>query len=367
MRQGGFSPTMKRCAVWLVTAFTLACVAESAEAQIVRNFTTRYTTNDRGNYVFVGNTVMTCPDAASGCANARIQAGSLTNNQDFTMVNVDVDAVETGANSSSATLTLPSGSTVKYAALYWGAVSSSAARNLAKLRTPASATYSTITAGQLDVSGTAYHAFADVTSLIAAGGSGVYTVADVKATTGANAYGGWGLVVVYADATELPHNVTLFDGFASIQSGGGAANATVSGFVTPPAGTVNAKVGLLAYEGDFSNPGDSFRVNGIALTNALNPANNIFNSTISNLGTHVTAKTPHYLNQLGFDIDSVDATGNIANSATSAALQFAPGSDNYLPGVLVFSIDVFQPLLAPNFVKTVTDVNGGLVTPGDVL
>ena len=160
--------------------------------------------SDRGNYLFVGNTLMTCPDAASGCANARIQSGSLTNNQDFTMVNVDVDAVETGANSSSATLTLPPGSTVKYAALYWGAVSSSAARNITKLRTPASSTYSTVTAGQLDVSGTAYHAFADVTALVTAGGSGVYTVADVKATTGTNNYAGWGLVVVYAGhyATE---------------------------------------------------------------------------------------------------------------------------------------------------------------------
>jgi large repetitive protein len=180
IRSGGFAAMARRGAAFAGAMLVIAGMAATADAQIVRNFTSRYSTTDRGNYLFVGNTLMTCPDASSSCAAARTQGGSLTNNQDFTMVAVDVDPAEPGANSSSATLTLPAGSTVKYAALYWGATSSSAARNIARLRTPAGSTYSTITAGQLDVSGTAYHAFSDVTSLVTAAGSGVYTVADAK-------------------------------------------------------------------------------------------------------------------------------------------------------------------------------------------
>ncbi len=353
--------------VALQAALMLTVLGTSAEAQVVRNFTSRYTNTDRGNFVAIGNTLMTCPDATSTCAAARAGTGSINNNQDFAMIAVDVDTTDAAANSSSATLALPAGSTVRFAGLYWGAASSSAARNIAKLRTPASSAYNTLTASQLDASGTAYHAYADVTSLVTAAGSGVYTVADVKAVTGANSYAGWSLVVVYSDSTESPHNVTVFDGYAIVASGGGSVSIPVSGFVTPPSGTVNTRIADVAYEGDLGSPGNSVKLNSIALTNAVNPANNYFNSTISLLGAHVTTKTPNYVNQLGFDIDTTDASGILTNSATSATAVFSPGSDNYFPGVLVFSTEIFQPLLAPNFTKTVSDVNGGLLTPGDVL
>ena len=345
----------------------LGCFVTSADAQVVRNFTSRFSQTDRGNFLSIGNTLMTCPDSDTACASARAGTGTKTNNQDFTMVPVDVDTVDPGANSSSATLTIPGGSTVRFAALYWGAISSSAARNQARLRIPGSSTYNSLTASQLDVSGTYYHAFVDVTALVAAVGSGTYTVADVKATTGTNTYAGWNLVVVYTNAAETPHNVNVFDGFAFVASGTSAVTLNLSGFITPPAGVVNTQLSVMAYEGDLGNPGNSLKLNSTTITNAVNPANNFFNSTISLLGANVTTKSPNYVNQLGYDLDTVDASGILPNGATSATATCSPGSDNYLPGVMVFSTEVYRPLIAPSYSKTVSDVNGGVVTPGDIL
>ena len=42
---------------------------------------------------------------------------------------------------------------------------------------------------------------------------------------------------------------------------------------------------------------------------ANNPVTNPFNSSISRLGTRISAKNPDHLNQLGFDADVIDATG----------------------------------------------------------
>ena len=67
--------------------------------------------------------------------------------------------------------------------------------------------------------GVDYESFADVTSRVAAAGSGTYTVANVQASAGPTSYAGWALVVAY-QAPGLPlRNLTVFDGYASINSG----------------------------------------------------------------------------------------------------------------------------------------------------
>lgn len=50
----------------------------------------------------------------------------------------------------------------------------------------------------------------------------------------------------------------------------------------------DAKLGVVTYEGESSNEGDSLEFNGVALTDALNPADNFFNSSRSYLGTPVS-------------------------------------------------------------------------------
>ncbi len=123
---------------------------------------------------------------------------------------------------------------------------------------------------------------------------------------------------------------------------------------------------MVAYEGDLGLTGDSMSLDSVALSDTLNPSNNFFNSTISNLGTSVTTKTPNYKNQLGFDAKIVDASGIVPNGATGASFQVQTTSDQYFPGVVTTAIDLYAPQLVST--KTVTDLTqSGPIQPGDVI
>ncbi len=350
-----------------VVVLLLGAIAPGAHAQIVRGFGTRFSTNQRGDFTIVGNTVMTCPNGGA-CTNARGGTGGKVNDNDWNMAYVDVDGDATTFSSSSATLTLPSGTTVLWAGLYWGGYTYNAARGTVRLLTPAMAAYQSLTATQLDAFGAAYQGFVDVTAQVRSAGSGSYRVANVTSTPNtANVYGGWSLVVVWADPSQPVRNLVVFDGYANV-SGTTSVNLAVSGFVTPPAGVVNTRLGVVSYEGDLGFTGDSFSLDGTALSDAVNPANNFFNSSISRYGVAVTDKNPNYSNQLGFDIDLVNASGVLPNSATSATIQLATNGDTYYPGVVAFATDLYAPVFdAAGFTKTVTDLNGGVASPGDVL
>ena len=79
---------MKRLLLWLaLLSLSLA------QAQVVRNFTSRYSTNTTGNIVLIGNTLMTCSTAAGAlnstqCANARAGtiSGGFASNNSYNMI-----------------------------------------------------------------------------------------------------------------------------------------------------------------------------------------------------------------------------------------------------------------------------------------
>src|SRR4029079_15248711 len=97
----------------LLTTLVVAAPAHAADTP----FSVRYAQTLHGNLSAVGNTLMTCPTAASNCAAAR--SGSPYSDNDFTMGYVDIDSDSSTFDSSSATVTLPAGSTVAWAGLYW--------------------------------------------------------------------------------------------------------------------------------------------------------------------------------------------------------------------------------------------------------
>ncbi len=353
--------------VLAVLALATLALAPAAHAQIVRNFGTRFSTNQPGDFTIVGNTIMSC-NGGGGCGNARNGSGNNVNDNDWNMVYVDVDGDATTFSSSSAVLTLPATASVLWAGLYWGGYSNNAARGTVRLLTPAMASYQSLTSTQLDNYAGTYQGFVDVTTQVRAAGSGSYRVANVYSTPNtANVHGGWSLVVVYADATQPSRNLVVFDGYANV-AGTTSVNLAVSGFVTPPAGVVNTRLGVVTYEGDLGYTGDAFTLNGTALSNATNPAANFFNSSISRYGVRVADKNPNYANQLGFDIDLVSASGLLPNSATSATIRLSTNGDTYYPGMVAFATDLYAPVFdAAGFTKSVTDLNGGTPSPGDVL
>jgi uncharacterized repeat protein (TIGR01451 family) len=345
-------------------------------------FSIAYQTSAPGDIVIIGNTMMTCSLTDLKCADARngvANPPASNNNNAYVMANVNVDSqpappgVGAIASSSTAGLTIPPGASVLWAGLYWGAVSGNAARTQVRLKTPLG-TYLPVTANwiaELGGAASKYQAAATVTAIVSAGGSGNYTLADLR-TTVSGKYGGWALVVVYQLNTAPFRNLTVFDGFLDVPLNG-TLDIPVGPFLAPTSVANTAKVGLVAYEGDFGVSNDAMLLNGVSLSNSVNPANNIFNSSISGPSGALTDKTPNYVNQLGFDIDVFQApVGAIGSGATSAVVRMNSGADPgtaeaYIPGVITTAIDIYVPNLSASLTKTVVDLNGGVLNPDDVL
>ena len=322
-----------------------------------RAFSIRFETNDEGDITAAANTLMTCPASDANCAAA--QGGGNFNNNNFVMTYVDVDADPSTFDSSSADLSIPAGGTVLFAGLYWGgdvsagtggvAAPDPTANGTVQLAVPGGA-YAAVTASQLDTSTSQpsrYQGFADVTGRVAAAGSGTYTVADVQGGTGNDRYGDWALVVAYHDQNQPARNLTVFDGFQTVSGANPSIDIPVSGFITPLTGPVNTTLGFITHEGDRALTGDFARLDATTLSDAVDPPNNFFNSTISYHGSLVSTKNPDYQNQLGFDTDLMDASGLLANGANSATIHEETGGETFLPGVITFATDLYAPKILP--------------------
>ncbi|ABW30179.1 conserved domain protein [Acaryochloris marina MBIC11017] len=414
----------------LVTAATTSLAFFPTAAQAQRTFTTRNAFQLRGRTTIFGNPVTTCSTTvgpnSGNCTTAQQTTstpgnnGLLTNNA-YWMDYVDIDSDIDTFNSSSATYNFPTGNPgfqIVWAGLYWAGDTSQGGtfngnpvgveaptpsnRGQMLLKIPGSSIYQTINATTLDViSSTRYSAFADVTSLVQSGGSGTYTGANIQTGKGEDRYGGWALIVVYADDTEILRSMTIFDGFQGVGSSS-PLTTTISGFLTPNAGPFESSIGAFISEGDVGFFGDQFLIDGdgnnsdgdatdqpfVNVSDSENPASNFFNSSSSlfetRIGTSTNVNTPDgkmlgpigrnpaFPNLLAMDIDIVEAEDNsgtaiMQNNATEAGLQFTSQGDVYYPTAFFFSVEVFQPVLTQNFTKTVTDVNGGDLNPGDIL
>ena len=298
-------------------------------------------------------------------------------------------------SSSSADLNLTSCSRVLFAGLYWGASQGTNGTNVSwitgetsiKLRLPGAGTYTTVTSIQTDyhngtlVPGlphTGYRSFANITSLInTTNPNGTYTVADVVGPLGiVNGSGGWTIVVAFTNPSQLPRNLTIFDGSAIMNGGDPPLFVGVSGFLTPPSGPVSCELGAIVYDGDrvsqdeFSFKQDSNRLVGTYASqtpNATSNLNDMWNSTLSYKGTSVLTRNPAHLNTHGYDADIIDVPniGNIVlgNSRTTASIRFSSPSENYFIHCVSTSIAVYTPSFT--FDKTSSDINGGILRAGD--
>ncbi len=380
-----------RTAVLLL--FVLILSAESL-ADVRRPFTTRYTTNAHGDIYIVGNVSITADPADPNAAAA--QAGGNFNNNAFNMVHVDIDTNGTTFNSSNASFFLPAGSSVLWAGLYWGADIQNADGGvvappggffpantlLGQVKFSTGGGYQTINSEiplDFNAGNYRYQGFAEVTNLIRnqfPGTSRTYTLANLQAATGTGPshYAGWSLVVAVENPSDPLRHFNIFDGFAQVDPATPNVTTTVSGFLTPLSGAFDTHVGMVAYEGDLATSGDFFQINTTSISDALNPVNNFFNSSITRFGTRISAKNPDYVNQLGFDIDVANYTCDpafppclISNGDTTANLTFGMTGDWYYPGVLTFAIDIHDPVLEGQVVKSYIDLNGGGINPGDII
>ena len=366
-----------------------ALLAAPGTAMADRAFSARFSTNTQGDIAIAANSIESCLDALAVCANVRNAVGGAVagnNNNERTMTWVDVDGDPATFDSSSATLTLPTGASVLFAGLYYGGRLNAGtggsqppnpgARNTVLFKAPGDAGYRSLTASQVDDSSTQYQGFVNVTGIVAAAGAGPYTTANVQLGTGRSdsSSGGWALVVVYGDSAAPSRNLSVFDGMQTV-TGSGTVTIPLSGFQTPLSGPVTSTVGIVTYEGDLGTPGDGAAIQGgsgvfTALSNAVNPGppatsasnSNVFNSTISNAGAFVTSRTPSFQNNLGYDADLFSTTGVLGNAQTSTQVRLSTQGDAYQPGVVTLATDLYAPRITAT--KTVNSATASL---GDTL
>lgn len=321
-----------------------------------RPYEERNAMNLQGNFKVLANTNLEC---VSGCP-----ATPTTNNPGANMGYVDIDSDGATQNSSSATLTLPVGATVQWAGLYWGGMYSSTFAGITnptgldidqvQFRTPGTGGYSIINSEVRNVETTSFAgwnsfmSFAEVTSLVQAGGNGNYFVADIALATGRSftgPYGGWNLIVIYEDPTELSRNIAVWDGFEFF--GFGANDSfTVTGLLTPSSGAFESHAAYFGFDGEANRTGDFVSIEGTSLSNGLNPANNTLNGTISEFGVDLGTRNPNYSYSWGIDSDVFDASGLVPNSSTEMDVVLGSSSEGIWGGVFVTSNEIAFPSVA---------------------
>jgi gliding motility-associated-like protein len=251
--------------------------------------------------------------------------------------------------SSSANFTLGTGNTVQAAYLYWAGSGPgdfnvqlngqeiNAERTFNLWYTPTSST----------VSREFFSAFADVTALVQAAGSGTYTLSELDLTSliwqdennlpnnnlycanGIN-FGGWVIVVVLKNNT-IPYNqVNIYDGLQNIPT---QVDIMLTGLNIVD--TAGAKTGFVAWEGDQNIATDEeLRFNNQLLFNSLNPSNNAFNCTNTVTGS----------NQLyNMDLDIYDVSGYVNVGDTSAQILLKSEGDFVMINTVVTRLFSIAP------------------------
>ena len=288
----------------LVSSFVLSSILMST--MVTAQPSLRVSVDQEGDMIVVGNTlgwdcgagapapiVGTVPGGGFAC-------GGLTGDtspdvfwrSDDNGTTADASTMVAPAQArSQAVLTLPAGATVTHAFLYWGG-------DRENMNPPSDDTVTldrpdgqggtvftaqvTAAAADISVVGNEYfQAVANITQLVQMQGSGAYRlsgldVRDIRSDNKQVTFAGWTLVVFYQDPAEPSRNLTIFDGLDLID--GNTVTANLSGFMVPNAG-FDAKLGVIAYEGDGQIGGDRLLFgtapldNSDSLSDALNPAN----------------------------------------------------------------------------------------------
>ncbi len=345
-----------------------------------RNFCLRKQTVLFGDMVTIGNTLVVPPSPQPVSATQTTYCSSYTNgafladtpgldNQSLYLCSYKPD---TNLNATTAELSIPAGSTVKWAGLYLqSVVKHSDASALSSMNvkmkkdngsyvdvgTPNVVNYGSYTTANSTAYDN-YSAFIDVTSKFTANSwkDGTYTIANVPVTTdtiqGGTAvigkYGAWSLVVIYENVSKPLKSVSVYDGWQKITGSTSSTSATITvdNFYTPTTGSIESAVSIFAAEGDKYRSGDRFQAqDGGSWVDLGIPSDNAFDASISLAGT----RTPLLTNNQGIDIETyqIGTTGKdlLSNSQNSISFKLWTGGDidYFYPSMLAFSTEVYHP------------------------
>ncbi len=259
------------------------------------------------NYVTTGGTLRTANDATNACA------------------------VTTGPVNGTIS-GIPSGAVIEGALLYWAGSGATPDYNVTFNGTNVTADRQFT--DTFSLSGTDYQYFGGVEHVDGlVTGNGTYTFNNLTVATGtpwsnsSACASGWGLVVIYSHPSEEFRTVNIFDGLQNYR--GNSIVLVPKNFVAKSInGQVDGKFTVITFEGDEGNSGslngfnEEILLNSTTLTNAGNPTNNQFNSTINTINTNT--------DKYGVDIDTYDITGTITPGDTQANTRYSSGADMVL-------------------------------------
>mgnify|MGYP001057664438 FL=1 len=362
MRQS-LGPLLRRAMVGVLALGVIGAPARAAappspEAERLA-FTERYRAVQHGGIVRAANTAISCRTTATASAGTpscpAARDGARAANDDFDMFYVDVDSDPNTYNSSRAEVRLPDSARVTYARLYWGGNLRVGEQKPPKddgrvLIAEPGGEYKevladTVVGHRVAQGADAFQASADVTKLVRESRSGLYTVAQVNVAMGrstAGAWGGWTLVVAYENPSEPLRHLALWDGFDTL---GSARELRLSSAAVPKG--ASGLAGLVAYDGDRGQAGDSFAVAtgpkaSTPLSDPANPRGDALNSTIAEPGTTSAQRVPSYSNTLGYDSDVFDLGPALRGGGDQLAVRLVSQRDAAWAGALFVAVDAQQ-------------------------
>lgn len=369
----------------LAAFLTLACLLSLLSPQPTAQaaYVKRYTTIANGGMTYTGNALGLSKATGSNQPGTNGSIGAfITTDTSLKVGNFPAGTtLDWRKDSSSALLRLPSGSSVIYAELIWGGSYNYGGQNVSAFLNNAvtfsgpggtfSVSPSPTTAFTTGSGENYYVRSADVTTMVQAGGAGTYTVGGVPATVAASEdnanAAGWTLAVIYSNASLPARNMTIFVG-AELTNSSISTTSSVSGFCTPGAGTISARMMVSAIEGDSGITGDQMQFGPTTATLAAvsgpnNPISNFFASQINQdsgaldgAGTFGTRNSTPGSQGNGvrqsWDITNVDVSGRMQSSQNTAYARGTTSGDRYTISSIGLQINVGAPVF-PSAVMTV--------------
>ncbi|MGV8851438.1 MAG: DUF7507 domain-containing protein [Rhodoglobus sp.] len=377
----------------LVSGLTVmpSAPAEAAVVQWGTNAGTspNYQTTVNGDFVMAGNGVLACDrplysqSSIGSCGDLHSATGGNSNtaNDNFFMENSNTIAGFT-TNSSSATVTIPSGAAVSKAFLSWSAntgaftgsnefacTAPNASRGTATMPSGSSIGYRTqpaklkVGTGAVtsvppasvleDPAGTPsaiyYSASADVTNAFSGATTGTpltVSAGDLWTPQGAGCYAGWTLTVVYdygvyipSNANSQPHRVIFYEGHVRLTAAEAPLTVAFNGFSAIGTGT---RAGYSLFEGDRVISGDiaEYARAGGSYNEIRNSAGNLGNIGIGRGQGSVRytnlSDTGPFTNQ-SVDVATVGLP-NVQAGDTSVNLRISTSGDSYLLRNVILSV-----------------------------
>lgn len=393
-RAGAVTALLPAIAPFLWAALSVAAPELAAAAP-----TLRYSVDQRGDMVLVGNTggfdcraMPASPDPRLGTVDRANCGRSIEDSSPDVFWRSDspgdgkalADPATIPAEArTTAVLEIPATAKLSYARLYWSTSLDEGYMPSASvvIDRPGASGFKeiTVTADPKDIvkdaggSSLVFQASADISRIVQTYGAGAYRVRGYATSPLVDlgqdvAWVGWSMVAVYRNDSEPVRNITIFDGLTRV---GPDAEVTqpLSGFAVPASGSPEGRLAVIAYEGDHEKSGDSLLWNGTPLTDAQNPADNFFNSSRSKGGqpVSVTGDLPQLSgapnSMASIDLDVVNIASLLTPAATSATLTVRVTSDVVYLGVLATAITSKKPILE----TILTYPQGSSMRPGDVL